>query len=319
MSENTMRGTAVRKTSWLEIVLAALVAMLLSGLLAYGADPSGTQFEVALAMSGDDPESFHLEDLAVGESRVFTTRTGRTVTITRGEQDTRMVITGRDGEADREIVLDQGVTPGRRRVVVQGSEDGEPAAKRVIVLRDGGDREGIWLGENPVDEEHLRRHLEKVREHLERLDVTVEDVLSREELDRIVEQARRQAGRAREEADRAMKEMRIHVHRLSDPDGKGEGRVIRVPRPPGTEGGARFTCPKDGVRVRVPRDTEVTGTLACPVCGSAMERQEVPPEEVRVIRRTTRSLAPADPPEPPSPPAAAQRPVPPAPPKPPAH
>ena len=317
MSENTWRGIAVRKTNWLEILLASVVAMLLSGLLAYGADPEGTRFEVALGLDDHGTESFHIDDLAVGESRVFTTLSGRTVTITRGVQDTRMVLSGRDGEADREIVLDAGSTPGRRMVFVEGDQDGGLTEKRVIVLKGTGDREGFWLGDGPVDEEKLGRHLEKVRKHLEELDVTVNHVLSREELDRIMEEARRQAGRARDEADRAMKEMRVHIHRLSAPEGNREERVMRAPRPLMAEGGTRFVCPKDGVRVRVPQDTDVSGPLSCPVCGSAMERQEVSPDEIRLVRRTPRAPVPADPPEPPAPPAAAQPPAPPAPPKPP--
>lgn len=294
MNENISTVPTRKRFNWLEILVAAIVALILSGLLAYGAGAETTQRTVVLHLDAHTDGVVMLDDLAVGESRTVTTEDGRPVTITRETEGLRLVIGGHDGASDREIVVDTGLTPGRRTVVLRVGEDGEVSERRVITLGvPGHGWKGLLEGEE-FDPEKLQHHMERVRERLRdlELDATLRESLSREEWREVVEKALQHARTAREAYGDVLKDLRIELRRL--PGGEdAEDWSLLVPGWTGAAGGRVFRCPNDGVRVRVPGEAEVAGVLSCPVCGQPMEERQAIRRERRVIRR-----APESPPTP---------------------
>lgn len=299
MNENISTVPTRKRFNWLEILVAAIVALILSGLLAYGAGAETTQRTVVLHLDAHTDEVVMLDDLAVGESRTVTTEDGRPVTITRESEGLRLVIGDEEGASEREILVDTGLTPGHRTVVLRVGEDGEVSERRVITLGvPGHGWKGIFEGEE-FDSEKLRRHMERVREKLRDLDLdaTLRERFSREEWRDVVEKAIEQAGKAREAYGDALKDLRIELRGLA---GGEDAEVWRLPAPgwTGEAGGRVFRCPHDDVRVRVPKDAKVPGALSCPVCGQPMEERQALRRERRIIRQTP----PA--PEAPAPPSA---------------
>ncbi len=125
---------------------AALVALAPLAVAA-SSDNDGTHFRISTSDAGT--VEFDLDELAVGESRSFTTDQGKPVTVTRVEAGYELEVDGKkldvvlDGEAGGDMIVRTGEDHGDGRVMIVkkhlGEGSGEP---RIIVQTDGGEGEG---------------------------------------------------------------------------------------------------------------------------------------------------------------------------------
>lgn len=137
-----------RKPTFAALLAAVALALLAPAAFADATTIEGTHFKISTSDAGT--VEFDLDELAVGESRHFTTDTGKPVDVTRTEAGYELAVDGKkldvilDGEDAASMHIESaGEGDGEREVVFlkkrAGDGSGEP---HVVVMTEGDDGEG---------------------------------------------------------------------------------------------------------------------------------------------------------------------------------
>lgn len=239
----------MKKSTWLGILVASALVLAGGALLALAAPgcESGRTDEQVVVKVDDTMQTITLEELADGESREIAAGE-RTVTVTRHGDRLEVLLDGKElgapGLGGDEL----------EKMVWVGKNDGaEPAARRVVVVKEAAQREGepphtvVIRTRSPGDEE---------------VEVDVEAL----------------AGGEWSELDAAAHGKGTMIFTSAEP-GAEPVVVMEAGRRPGM---VRYRCEASGSELLVPAEAAVAESYVCPATGCVMTRVEEP--ELRVIK-----------------------------------